>query len=587
MTPETWNEVRETATPRRRFLRRHRWLVWTLGAALVFLIGLTVALTIAARHIEPYLRARIIAGLSQRFHARVDLGQFHVAVHHGAEAEWGLWATGDGLRIWPPEHAGGPPAQIPLIEIDEFSFHVPLRYAQTQSLFIREVRLAGVHVEVPPHAREDEREGIKSAMATPPASPSTQRTLANVRIAHVVCRNAVIVFESNKPNKPPLTFVISQLEMKHLVAGEPAQFVADMTNPSPRGTIHTSGDFGPWVASDPGASPMRGSYRFKDADLSTIKDIAGTLQSTGTYTGVLGALQVDGDANVPNFSLTRFGNAVPLKTHFQARVDGTNGDTWLNAVDATLGSAHFKTSGKIVRVRVPGQKPKGKPQAGSTDAETTAAAPTYTGHILDLKVDIADTPVDDFLRLVSHVPTPILTGDVAADANLHIPPGPEHVSQRIEIDGTFQLHDARFTDDKIQKKVEDLSLRGQGHPGEVKTANPADIRSDMQGDFHLSHAVMTLPNLEYKVPGADILLHGTYNLDGQLNFDGTARMQASVSQMVGGWKGFLLKPVDPFFRKNGAGTVIPIRVRGTRKAPDFGVDLGRFRHTSPERPDAK
>lgn len=581
----------ETASDRSRtrrpFYRRHRWLAWTLGAVLLVVIGLSVVLAVAARHIEPYLRARIIAGLSQRFHARVDLEQFHVAVHHGQEAEWGLWATGDGLRIWPPEHAGEPAAQIPLIEIEEFSFHVPLRYAQTQSLFIREVRLSGVHVDLPPHPREDEREGIKSAMATPPASPSTQGTLANVRIARVLCRNAEIVFESSKPNKPPLRFVIAQMELKHLVAGEPAQFVADLTNPRPRGTIHTSGDFGPWVASDPGASPMRGSYQFKDADLSTIKDIAGTLQSTGTYTGVLGELHVDGSATAPNFSLTQYGTALPLTTEFKARVDGTNGDTWLDAVDATLGSAHFTTSGKIVRVRVPGEKAKGKPRAGSSSTAPDAPAPAYTGHIIDLKVEVANTPVDDFLRLVSHVATPILTGDVAADAKLHIPPGPEHVSRRIKLDGTFQLHDARFTDGKMQQKVEDLSLRGQGHPGAVKATNPADIRSDMQGDFHLDHAVMTLPNLEYKVPGADILLHGTYSLDGQLHFDGIARMQASVSQMVGGWKGFLLKPVDPFFRKSGAGTVIPIRVRGTRKTPDFGIDLSRIRHTAPERPGAK
>lgn len=583
--PET---ASETSGTRRPFYRRHRWLAWTLGAALLFVIGLSIVLAVAARHIEPYLRARIIAGLSQRFHARVDLRQFHVAVHHGQEAEWGLWATGEGLRIWPPEHAGEPPAQIPLIEIDEFSFHVPLRYAQTQSLFIREVRLSGVHVELPPHPHEDEREGIRSAMATPPASPSTQSTLANVRIARVLCRNAEIVFESSKPNKPPVTFVISQMELKHLVAGEPAQFAADLTNPRPRGTIHTSGDFGPWVASDPGASPMRGSYQFKDADLSTIKDIAGTLQSTGTYTGVLGSLLVDGTATVPNFSLTQYGTALPLKTQFKARVDGTNGDTWLDAVDATLGSAHFTTSGKIVRVRVPGQKPEGKPQPGATSAGAgNAAAPAHTGHIIDLKVDIADTPVEDFLRLVSHGSAPILTGNVAAHARLHIPPGPEHVSRRIKIDGAFQLQDARFTEDKLQQKVEDLSLRGQGHPGDVKKDNIPEIHSEMQSDFHLDQAVMTLPNLEYKVPGADILLHGTYGLDGQLHFDGTARMQASVSQMVGGWKGFLLKPVDPFFRKGGAGTVIPIRVRGTRKAPDFGIDLGRIRHTSPQRPDAK
>jgi hypothetical protein len=41
------------------------------------------------------------------------------------------------------------------------------------------------------------------------------------------------------------------------------------------------------------------------------------------------------------------------------------------------------------------------------------------------------------------------------------------------------------------------------------------------------------------------------------------------------WKSWLLKPIDPFFRKNGAGTEIPIRVTGTQGEPKFGLDFGR------------
>jgi hypothetical protein len=31
--------------------------------------------------------------------------------------------------------------------------------------------------------------------------------------------------------------------------------------------------------------------------------------------------------------------------------------------------------------------------------------------------------------------------------------------------------------------------------------------------------------------------------------------------------------VDPFFKKDGAGAVIPVKVSGTRSAPKFGLDL--------------
>lgn len=560
---------------RRPFLRRHRWITWTAASAIVFLAVLTVVLAMLARRVEPYLRARIIAGLSQRFHARVDLDQFHIDVRHGEQAEWGLWATGRGLRIWRPDSTNQP-GEAPLVELQEFRFHVPLRYAQTQSLYVPEIRLNGLEVHIPPHARQDQRGSFSSAMATPPVSPPQQSTFANVRIGRVMVADAQLVLEQSKPEKPPMVFDIARLQLTHLTPGKPVDFVADLTNPSPRGDIHTAGTFGPWEREDPGTSPMHGSYDFKNADLSTIKDIAGTLQSTGTYTGVLGALNVNGTASVPDFRLTKYGDALPLKTSFNARVDGTDGDTWLDHVDATLGSAHFATSGKVVRVRV---DKNGKPMAGST-----GSAPVEAGHIIDLLVNIAGTPVDDFLRLVSHAPAPILTGQVTTKATLHIPPGHLPVPQRIMIDGSFQLQDVRFSDPKLQQKLEDLSLRGLGHPGAVKNSDASNLRSQMQGDFHLAHAVITLPNLDYSVPGCDIRLNGTYALSGALHFDGNARMQATVSQMVGGWKGFLLKPADRFFKKDGAGTLIPIKVRGTRQSPDFGIDIGRIGHTHPQRP---
>jgi hypothetical protein len=40
------------------------------------------------------------------------------------------------------------------------------------------------------------------------------------------------------------------------------------------------------------------------------------------------------------------------------------------------------------------------------------------------------------------------------------------------------------------------------------------------------------------------------------------------------WKSILLKPVDPFFKKNGAGAEIPVKISGTKSAPKFGLDLG-------------
>jgi hypothetical protein len=359
-------------------------------------------------------------------------------------------------------------------------------------------------------------------------------------------------------------------------------FDADLINPKPQGEIHASGTFGPWDTSDPGESPLSGNYRFQHADLSAFKGIAGMLASTGTYQGTLRALAVDGEADVPDFRLTHFGAAMPLHTQFRAHVDGTDGDTQLDQVNAVLGSSHFTTQGQIVRIKQPAGA------SGPLSPNPVAqAAPTEGGHVIELKVDIPHGSIEDFLRLTTHTGEPLLTGFVQTHATLHIPPGDQPVDLRIKIDGFFKLDQAHFTEDKIQKHIVDLSLRGQGHPGNVKSADPTSIASAMQGNFHMASGVITLPDLQYQVPGADIKLKGTYNLDGDLNFDGTAAMQATVSQMVGGWKGFLLKPADRFFKKQGAGTLVPIRIRGTREHPDFSIDFNRLKSSSPETPGQK
>src|ERR1035438_4851353 len=54
-------------------------------------------------------------------------------------------------------------------------------------------------------------------------------------------------------------------------------------------------------------------------------------------------------------------------------------------------------------------------------------------------------------------------------------------------------------------------------------------------------------------------------------------MQATVSEMVGGWKGLLLSPLDSYLKKDGVGTEVPIHIRGTREQPQFGIDFDRIK----------
>jgi hypothetical protein len=261
---------------------------------------------------------------------------------------------------------------------------------------------------------------------------------------------------------------------------------------------------------------------------------------------------------------------MPLHTQFHAIVDGTNGDTWLQPVDATLGQSHFTAQGQVVRT--PPDVVRGQVVKSG-------------GHDIALKVNVDRGKMEDFMRLTSKSGTPLLTGNLTLRTTLDIPPGKAPVHERIKLNGNFSLVDVQFTSAKIQGYVGQLSLRGQGQQKDVRVSEEADVRSAMQSDFTMAGGVITLPNLKYTVPGAEIDMAGKYGIEGStLNFAGTARMQATVSQMVGGWKGILLKPADRFFKKNGAGTEVPIHVDGTREDPKFGVDFGRMKHTSPQRP---
>lgn len=535
------------------FLRRHRWLAWLACGLLAALAAFAVVVAILAHRAQPFLRARLVAELQQRFHARVELDSFRFSLAGG------LWAEGKGLRIWPPAQAAGvaiPGPGQPLIALDAFRFHAPLRFQPGQPIRIPIVQLQGLHIVLPPHSHFQHPAASSSALENP--------ALLRFSVAQIQCTGGTIEIQTANPAKLPLHFDLAGFQLTSVAAGSATAFAADLTNPRPVGIIHATGSFGPWIVSDPGQSPIAGSYSFSHADLSSFKGIAGILNSTGQYQGTLRDLTVDGQADVPNFSLTHFGASLPLHTRFHALVDGTNGDTHLDPVDATLGRSHFTAQGDIVRVTAP----------------AADGALHSLGHDIALTVNVGQARIEDFLRLASppDKAAPLLTGSVLMQAKLHVPPGPLPVHRRMTISGGFTLARASFTNPKIQSRIAELSLRGQGRPDDVKTVAPATILSTMQGRFQLAAAAITLPALSFTVPGAAIALSGNYDLEsGALNFTGSAKMDATVSKMVGGWKGLLLKPADRYFRKNGVGADVPIHIEGTREEPKFGIDFDRMK----------
>jgi hypothetical protein len=532
--------------------RRHRtaWRVfaWTASITGVLLIGALIAGDVLLHRAGPLLKEKVVDTLSTRFDSRVELDTFHVSVVRGFEV------YGTGLKLY-PNHLQ---IDAPLIAVDRFSFHV-LNWKQLfkAPMYINRVVVSGLSIHMPP---KDQRANMPHLSKNQEPGEDQSSSGLKVVVGEIVVDRADLVIENGKPGKIPLDFVIHRLQLHSVGAGRPMRFHATLVNPKPIGNIDSTGDFGPFDEHSPGDTPVDGNYTFRKADLNTIKGIGGMLASNGHYQGQLDHIEVDGETTTPNFSLDMANRPVPLNTHFHAIVDGTNGDTYLQPVDAWLMQTHIVARGEVVRVAgVPGR---------------------------DIRLDVTVGPgrIQDVLLLAVKSQPPLMNGQLQLHTKFNLPPGRDSVTERLQLQGNFGLDNVVFTSDSIQSKVDELSLRGQGKPKEAKNANALEaatvqpgaegITSEMRGTFTFGNHKLTLSTLNYRVPGADIALTGAYDLSGQtLDFTGTARLKAHVSEMVTGWKSWLLKPVDPFFAKDGAGTQVPIKVGGTTAHPDIGLDF--------------
>jgi hypothetical protein len=170
---------------------------------------------------------------------------------------------------------------------------------------------------------------------------------------------------------------------------------------------------------------------------------------------------------------------------------------------------------------------------------------------------------------------PILKGTINLTTVLELQPMKGELADRLLLDGNFELLAAQFTSPDVQEKIDTLSRRGQGKPSQRSIAN---VPSDFIGKFRLGKGLFSLRELEFDVPGALVQLDGTYQFGSEvLDFRGKLRLQARLSKTMTGWKRIVLTPIDPFFAKDGYGTVLNIKVTGTRANPEFGLDRGNDR----------
>jgi hypothetical protein len=503
----------------------------------LFLVAGAVVVRMVIDRAEPILRARVVQTLSNRFQSQVEMESLRVSVFRGLEV------SGGGLKIYGASDPNPYQAGVqPLISIREFHFHTGIRNLFRPVVHVDTVYVRGMEINIPP---KESRRAFTHKM-------KAQTRKVSVIVDQFVCQDTELLINTLNPEKAPLEFAIGDLRMKNIGAGLPMRFDATLVNPKPVGDIHSTGLFGPFHEDDPRETPVQGDYSFSNADLGTLKGIGGILSSTGKYEGTLSEIVVNGTTDTPDFEIARSGHPVALHTDFHAIVDGTSGDTDLAPVQATLLHSSFTATGSVTRMR------------------------NQHGHDIELEVVVEHAQIQDLLRLGVRTDPPVMTGPVQMHTRLSLLPGEGDVADRLKLAGSFHVSDGRFANEKVQSRLDSLSLRTQGKLKEAQENDAEKVPADLRGAFTLKDGLLSFSVLHFMIPGTHVDLAGNYSLDGQtFDFRGTARLDAKLSQMTTGWKSLLLKPVDRFFSKDGAGTEVPVKITGTQSEPHFGLDFGR------------
>jgi hypothetical protein len=518
-----------------------------VGSVSVALVAALVLVWLASRfaaNYEPYIKEQVVAYLEKEFESDVELADLRVTLPKLSPVQIlvkqgrGVIAQvdGEGLVL----RYKGRRDIAPLFSADHFHFDIDLGTLLDSPRSVPLVVLDGMQIHIPPKGERP----VRAAKKTTEVETSSNVGMSQFVVDRILINNGRLVLLPKTVDRFPLEFALHRLQFEGAGLGRAMKYTAMLTNPKPKGDIASDGSFGPWNSATPSDTPLAGRYLFTNADLSVFSAIAGILKSTGTFEGSLSSLAVRGEASVPDFRLKASGNPVSLRTQFEAEVDGTNGNTTLKPIHATLGTTEFVTAGAVLKHELQRRRS------------------------IKFDVSMAKGNLRDLMRLAVKGTAGQMDGQIAMKSTIEVPPVEGKVSGKLILHGSFHIQKGQFGD-STQDKIDDFSRRGQGQPGNVEIDN---VFSQMKGSFHMEDRSISLRALSFSVPGADVNLNGTYDIGNDtLDFLGALKLKAKVSQTLTGWKRWVAKPVDPFFAKNGAGTYLNIAVTGSSHEPKFGL----------------
>ena len=401
---------------------------------------------------------------------------------------------------------------------------------------IRAVYADGLHIVIPPVGSVANKEDF------PPGS-SNDFTGPTTAVGKFDMEGAML--EIMRTDGSRYSFPIRSLVIRHLQQNVAIEFSVDMQTPKPTGHILASGSFGPLRGNSLGATLVTGDFTYESVKLGEIGGIKGTLRSTGHFQGNLAAIEASSQSTIPDFAVGD-GRPVAITGTFTGAVSALNGDVVLHAVDLELGKTVVHMQGQIA----------GAPKVTDLDLAVTK------GRAEDLLHPFmkAQAPVVGPLRLHSHA-------HIAAAVHA------EEFLQRLTMTGVFEAPSQRLTSASTERSLTAFSGRAQGESAEDAAAEQ-DVLSSLGGSVVIRNGVAHASQLTLEMPGASIKVNGAFDLRNQnVNMTGDLRMQSDISHVTTGFKSFLLKPFAPFFKRKGAGAVVPIAVTGSPQHYKIGQNF--------------
>jgi AsmA-like C-terminal region len=341
------------------------------------------------------------------------------------------------------------------------------------------------------------------------------------------------------------TFPVRRLLIGNLHQGETVSYSVDMQNAQPSGRIQAHGTFGPLLAGKLETTPVTGDFTFTGVNLSEIHGLHGSFSAVGHFQGKLQGIEGSAQYSTPDFSVA-VGRGTLVEGAMSCTVNGLNGDVTLHAVDVRTGSSVIHAEGNIA----------GSPKVTSVDLLVEQ------GRVEDLLRPFltSETPVTGPVLLHGHAN---LAGDTSAS-----------FFERLTMNGSFAVPGERFTDTATERNLTAFSQRAQG----VKTAESPGAQSavlpNIAATVSVRNGIAQMSPLMVHMPGAAVRLKGAFDLQNQnVHLTGDVRMQSDVSHVTTGFKAILLKPFAPFFKKDGAGAVVPIAITGTPRHYKVGQNI--------------